>query len=154
MSTLPLTLDDSAWQAACTASGVDPQRRLQARRELLAQAESLDCCLYRPDEDDPDAEELDLGDARVLLQGPFQPPADWDEATCAEYFDDTDPADFFAARLEPCAAPGQRGHFRPQPGDYVAVSQADGRVQMYYLYECLELDDGLHCVLIRESEDF
>jgi len=36
----------------------------------------------------------------------------------------------------------------------VAVSQADGRVQMYYLYECLELDDGLHCVLIRESEDF
>lgn len=153
MSKPPLTVDDAAWQAACAANGLDPQQRLQARQQLLGHPDSLDCCLYRPDEEDADAEELDLGDARVLLQGQFQPPADWDEQTCEDYFDDSDPADFVAALLEPCAAPGTRQHFRPQPGDYVAVSEADGRVQMYYLYECLEQDDGLHCVLIREHDE-
>lgn len=153
LSTHSISADDHAWLAHCSAQGLNPATRLQAREAVLANANSLECCLYRPNEDDPDAEELDLGDAIVLLQGAFQAPAEWDADARADYFDDSDPADFFAAVLETCAAPGSRQHIQPRAGDYLAVSQADGQVQMYYLYECLEEDDGSHCVLILEDNE-
>jgi hypothetical protein len=152
MSTSPISAKDAAWLAHCAAHGIDPQQRLEARNAVLANPTVMECCLYRPDEDDPEAEELDLGDARVLIRGIFQPPVEWDADTLEDYLDGSAPADFFDALLEPIAAPGNRQHFQPCPGDYLAVSQADGRIQMYYLYECLEQDDGLHAVLIREDE--
>jgi hypothetical protein len=154
MSTPATTATDPAWLAHCAAHGLDPAARLQAREAVLGDPASLDCSLYRPDEDDPDAEELDLGEAMVVVRGLFQAPDSWDAATLDDFLDGGDPQDFFAAVLEPCAAPGSRQHFLPRAGDYLAVSQSDGQVQMYYLYECLEQDDGCHCVLIREHHEF
>jgi len=107
--------------------------------------------VYRPDDNDPDAEEEDLGDARVLFDGPFQAPAEWDAATRAGFFGDDDPALFLCARIECEAAPAARGYFTVEEGDYVAVL-ADGAVQMYYLHDCREDADGCHCVLIRDDE--
>lgn len=152
MSKPPITATDPAWLDLCAGHGVDPQRRLAARLAVLEHAAALDACVYRPDDQDPDAEELDLGDVRVLITGTFQPPADWDAATREDYFDGSDPDDFHAAQIEVCARPGSRAFFQPQPGDYVAVSLQDGQIQMYYLYECLEQDDGLQAVLIREDD--
>lgn len=152
MSKPPITANEPVWLDLCASLGVDPQQRLTARLSVLEHPAALDACLYRPDEQDPEAEELDLGDARVLLEGTFAAPAEWDADTREAYFDGSDPADFHAARIEVCARPGSRAFFQPQPGDYVALSLADGSVQMYYLYESLEQDDGLHVVLIREDD--
>lgn len=152
MSKPPISATDPAWLDLCASQGVDPQQRLAARLALLDNPAALDACLYRPDEQDPDAEELDLGDARVLVTGSFLAPDDWDATTRDDYFDGEDPADFHTALIEVCARPGSRAYFQPQPGDYLAVSMADSRIQMYYLYECLEQDDGLHVVLIREDD--
>src|SRR5690606_18882011 len=96
-----ITANDDAWLAHCNARGLEPSTRLQARQSVLTNSNSLECSLYRSDDDDPDAEELDLGDAIVLLQGRFQAPADWDAQTLEDYLDDSDPEDFFSALLEP-----------------------------------------------------
>ncbi len=142
---------DAVWAQICQAAGLDPQLRLAARRAVLDSAQALECTVYRPDDNDPDAEEEDLGDARVLFDGPFQAPAEWDAATRAGFFGDDDPALFLCARIECEAAPAARGYFTVEEGDYVAVL-ADGAVQMYYLHDCREDADGCHCVLIRDDE--
>ena len=43
--------------------------------KLKDHPDALDCTLYRPDENDPDAEELELGDGHVLFEGAFEAPA-------------------------------------------------------------------------------
>lgn len=75
-----------------------------------------------------------------------------DAAEREEYYNGEDPQTFFSARVECQARPGSTDFFQPEPGDLLAVTEADGRVQMYYLYESFEDDDGWQCVLIREDE--
>lgn len=148
-----MTAHDSLWIHMCEAAGLDPERRLTARREVLEHAQARDCTLYRPLEDaDPDAEEEDLGDARILFQGPFQAPAHWGEAELEDFFGDEDPELFVTARIECRAEPGTSQYFTAEPGDYVAVSNERGQIHMYYLYSSHERDDGLHCVLIHDDE--
>lgn len=128
-------------------------QRLQARAALLADPQAQACTLYRPDEDDLDAEEVDLGDAKVLFIGPFEPPQDWDAPTREAYYDDLDPELFVTAYVESEAAPGKRGYFEPAEGDYLAAQPGLGEVVMYYVSEC-ELDErGVRCVLIRDEEE-
>ncbi len=144
---------DKVWVQMCEADGLDPLQRLAARREILGNPQALDCTLYRADEDDPDAEEEDLGDARILFRGAFQPPAEWDAEACAAYFDEYDPALFFHAFIECEAEPAARGFFTPDVGDYVAVMLAEGGVAMYYVHDWHEDDQGRLCVLIRDDEE-
>lgn len=114
---------------------------------LLDHADAQDCTVYRPDDRDPDAEELELGDARILLTGQFVAPADWDALAREDYFDGHEEELFVTARIESEAVKGTQGYFLTEPGDYVAVV-ADGEVQMYYVYD---LADGSY-VLIRDDE--
>jgi hypothetical protein len=144
--------NDPLWQQMCEAAALDPQRRLLARQALLANPAALEATVFRPDHEDPDAEEEELGEARVLVSGVFQPPADWDAASRADYYDGEDPQTFFSARLECSARPASRVYFTVEPGDLLALTGSDGRVCMYYLYESVEDDDGCHCVLIREED--
>lgn len=147
------TAGDSLWAQMCEAAGLDPERRMQARRAVLESAEARDCTLYRPvDDADPDAEEEDLGDARILFQGPFQVPGHWSEAELDEFFGDEDPEQFVAALIECSAEPSTSQYFTAEPGDYVAVVNERGQIHMYYLYSSHEQDDGLHCVLIHDDE--
>lgn len=44
----------------------------QSRAAILENPDALECTLYRPDEYDEEAEEQDLGDARIVISGPFQ----------------------------------------------------------------------------------
>ena len=143
---------DPAWLQRCTAAGLDPLLRLQARLATLGHAQSLDCTLYRPDEDDFDAEETELGDARVLLAGDFKAPADWSENQRAEFFGEDDPVLFFNAVIECVAAVGSKAFFIPETGDHLASISVQGEVVMYFVHDCREDDTGLHCVLIREDE--
>ncbi len=122
------------------------------RQAVLEHPEALDCNLYRPHERDPEAEELDLGDARVLFGGPFEPPADWDAQARADYFGDDDPALFFEARIQCLAPPGARGHFSAEVGDYLAAMPRLGEVVMYYLHDCLEDDGDRRYVLLRDDQ--
>ena len=145
---------DAVWVQICSAAGLDPRRRLAARLAVLDGAAALDCTLYRPDDHDPEAEEEELGDGRILFGGAFQAPAEWDAAHCAEFFGDEDPAQFVTALIECTEAPASRHYFAVEPGDYVAVMQ-EGVVAMYYAYDCQEDEQGRHCVLIRdEMEEF
>ena len=77
---------DAVWVQMCLADDLDPQKRMASRLAILRHAEAQDCTLYRPDDEDEsdDAEELDLGDARILFTGLFQAPAEWSEAERAE----------------------------------------------------------------------
>lgn len=109
--------------------------------------DTLDCTVYRPDENDPDAEELELGDARILLEGPFVAPAEWDAFEREEYFDGSAPELFVNARIE-CEAKADSGKwFVTEPGDYVALVR-DLEVEMYYVYD--RADDSY--VLIRDDQ--
>ncbi|MFC5696604.1 hypothetical protein ACFPU0_13665 [Pseudomonas sp. GCM10022186] len=137
----------------CLAAGLDPEKRLAARQAVLGHADALDCTLYRPDDNDLDAEEEDLGDARILFTGPFQVPAEWSAQEREDYFGDIDPASFVTALIECQGSPDSRDFFLADAGDFVAVVTATGEVQMFYLYDSNEDDDGLHCVLVREDED-
>lgn len=143
---------EAMWRQICDAEGLDPERRMAARLAILGSAQAQDCTLYRPDELDPEAEEEDLGDARVLFAGPFQAPADWDEPARAEFFGDADPALFFDAFVECLARPGSRGFFLAEIGDYVAATTESGEVVMYYIHDCYEDERGRRCVLIRDDE--
>lgn len=154
MSQPDLHANTPAWLAYCEAHGLHPEQRLQARLALLADTATLEACLYRPDEDDPDAEEQDLGDIHLQLLGTFVAPSDWDAETLEDYFDGEAPENFFSARLESAIAPGSRGYNAPTPGDLIAVTQSNGLIQMYYLYDCIEQNDGLNCVLILEPDPF
>ncbi|WP_152389793.1 hypothetical protein [Azotobacter salinestris] len=137
----------------CQAAGLDPQRRLAARQAILGDGAAQDCTLYRPDERDPEAEEEDLGDAKILFTGPFQAPAEWDEQMRADYFDENDPALFVTALIECEAAPASRGFFTVEPGDYVAATLETGEVAMFYVYDCSEDEQGRRCVLVRDDEE-
>ncbi|BAU72868.1 hypothetical protein [Metapseudomonas furukawaii] len=142
-----------SWEQICLAAGLDPQKRLAARQAVLGHADALECTLYRPDEHDLDAEEEDLGDARILFTGPFQAPEAWGDQEREDYFGDLEPAAFVTALIECEAEPSSAAFFLADAGDFVAVVSASGEVQMYYLYDCQEDDDGLHCVLVREDEE-
>lgn len=143
---------DKIWQQMCEAGGIDPQRRLAARQAILGNPQALECTLYRPDENDPDAEEEDLGDARILFAGPFQAPAEWDAETREEFFGDADPALFETALIECEAAPGSSAFFLAEVGDYVAAMPGQGGVAMYYVHDCQEDENGRRCVLIRDDQ--
>ncbi|HLD67172.1 MAG TPA: hypothetical protein VJA19_14115 [Pseudomonas sp.] len=132
---------------------IDPQKRLAARQAILTHAESQDCTVYRPDERDPEAEEKDLGDARILFTGVFQAPQDWDAREREEFFEDADPESFMTAFIECEAKPASAGFFVPEAGDYVACMQGLGEVVMFYVYDCSEDENGRACILIREDEE-
>ena len=143
---------DPLWLQMCASADLDPLRRLQARQAVLRHPQAQDCTLYRPDEDDYEAEEEELGDARVLFVGAFEPPSDWDEAERLAYFDDCDPALFFSAYVECAAAVGTAAFFMAEIGDHVASMTADGQVQMHFVHDCSESEQGLLCVLLRDDQ--
>lgn len=142
---------DKVWLQMCEAAGVDPEKRLAARRTVLESAEAVQCTVYRPDENDPDAEEEDLGEARLVFTGAFEAPAEWDAEEREEFFGDDDPEQFVTARIECEAEAASSGYFVPEMGDYLAAITGQGEVTMYYVHDCEEDDDGLHCVLIRDD---
>src|SRR6218665_2156979 len=51
---------------------MDSDKRQASRAAILANADAQDCTLYRLDESDPEAEEEDLGDGKVLFLGQFE----------------------------------------------------------------------------------
>ncbi|TBU72291.1 hypothetical protein DNK10_21555 [Pseudomonas daroniae] len=124
----------------------------QQRQRVLDAAESQDCTVYRPDEDDADAEEQDMGDARVLFTGAFEPPQEWDAAERDDYFDGSDPALFVTALIACEAKPGSKAFFKPQAGDYLAIMSRDGKVEMYFVCERLDDEQGSSFVLIRDEQ--
>lgn len=131
---------------------IDSQKRLAARAAILSNADAQDCTVYRPDEDDPDAEEKDLGDAKVLFTGVFQAPAEWDEHERNDFFGDTAPELFVTAYIECEAKPATAGFFVPEVGDYVATMPGLGEVVMFYVHDCTEDENGRKCVLSRDDE--
>jgi hypothetical protein len=149
----PEQSSDAVWVQMCEAGELDPVQRLASRMTILQHAEAQEGTFYRPDEFDPDAEEEDLGDAKVLFLGTFQAPAEWDEDERAEFFGEDAPECFFSAFIECVAKPAAADYFTPESGDYLACMQADGTVQMFYLYDYFEDDSGRKCVLIREDEE-
>lgn len=153
MSTQELA-SDPTWVQICQAVALDPQRRFTSRQAVLGSPDALEATLYRADPDDADADEEDLGDARVLITGVFQPPAEWSDSEREEYYDDSDPAQFFSALIECIAAPASRAYFTGEAGDQVAVNTPEGAIEMYFLYEIFEDEDGHHAVLIRDTEAF
>ncbi|MCY1293321.1 hypothetical protein D3C76_1200900 [compost metagenome] len=144
---------DIRWNQLCQEAGVDPVARLAARESILADARALDATLYRPNEEDEDAEEDELGDARVLIAGPFQPPAEWTAEDRDAYYDGAAPERFFSAFIECEAEPASREFFLAEPGDYVAVMARVDKVEMYYLYDYQETGQGRACVLLREDDE-
>ena len=125
----------------------------QARKAVLEHPQALDCSVYRPDEKDEDAEELDLGEARLLVLGAFEPPVDWDARQREEYFGEEDPALFFSARIECLAVPLSKAFFTAESGDYVAAQPSQGEVVMYYIYDQEEDAEGRRYILIRDDEE-
>lgn len=142
---------DPVWVQLCTAGSIDPQKRMTARLAILGNPEAQDCTVYRPDETDLDAEEEDLGDAKVLFTGVFHAPDEWDEAERAEFFDDADPALFLNAFVECEAQPASKQFFMPEVGDYVAVME-QGAVVMFYVQDYFEDEHGRACVLFKDIE--
>ena len=130
---------------------LDPQLAL-ARQAVLDHPQSQDCTLYRPDENDPDAEERDLGDAKVLFAGTFQPPADWDAAQRDEFYGDSAPELFMNAVLECEAKPGSAAYFTAEIGDYVATMPGLGEVVMFYVHDRVNDENGRRYVLQRDDE--
>ena len=133
---------------------MNTEQQLAARLAILQHADGQDCTLYRADgqNQDPDAEEVDLGDAKVLFCGPFEAPADWDAAEREEYFADSAPELFVNARIECEAKPGSKSHFSVDIGDYVAAQPGQGEVVMFYVHDYLEDDTGCTYVLLRDEE--
>ena len=123
------------------------------RQQTLTHPDAQDCSLYRPDERDPDAEELDLGDAKILFTGAFEPPQEWDARQREDYFDEEDPQRFVTARIECLAEPGSAAFFSAASGDYLAVQPSPGEVVMYYVYDQQDDEQGRHYVLIRDDEE-
>jgi len=146
------TIPNPLWVQMCQATGLEPEQRLTVRQAILNNKDAQDCTVYRPDEHDPEAEEEDLGDARILFCGPFQAPEEWDEQTSIDYFDETDPELFVTALIECEAAPNSRHFFAVEAGDYIATTLDTGEVAMFYVHDCRERECGRHCVLIRDDE--
>lgn len=131
---------------------MDTEQQLAARLAILQHPDAQECTVYRADEQDPEAEEVDLGDAKVLFCGPFEAPADWDAAEREEYFGDSAPELFVTARIECEAKPGSKSHFTVDIGDYVAAQPGQGEVLMFYVHDYLEDDSGCTYVLLRDEE--
>jgi hypothetical protein len=144
---------DEVWVQICEAGELDPVSRLASRLAILTHPDAQDCTFYRPDEFDEDAEEEDLGDAKVLFVGQFQVPAEWDADERAEFFGEDDPELFFSAFIECEAKPAEAEYFTAESGDYLACMQADGKVQMFYVYDYYEDAGGRKCVLISDDEE-
>jgi len=130
----------------------DPQKRLAARTAVLGNADAQDCTVYRPDENDADAEEKDLGDAKILFTGTFQPPSEWDEHERSDFYGDTAPELFVTAYIECEAKPETASFFVPEVGDYVATMPGLGEVVMFYVHDYIEEESGRKYVLIRDDE--
>lgn len=144
---------NSLWNTLCQADGLDPTQRMETRLAILKNVSALNCTIYRSDENDLDAEEEDLGDARIVFTGAFQPPIEWNEEACNSYFDGVESNLFFTALIE-CEADPESGHFfLPDVGDYVAVVTLTGLVEMYFLYDWNEDLRGRCCVLIRDEPE-
>ncbi|VXC37470.1 conserved hypothetical protein [Pseudomonas sp. 8Z] len=126
---------------------------MQTRNAVLEHPQALDGNVYRPHEQDADAEEIDLGEARVLILGPFEAPVDWDARQRDDYFAEEDPALFFSARIESLAAPASKTFFTVESGDYVAAQSSLGEVVMYYVYDHEDDAEGRRYILIRDDEE-
>lgn len=122
-----------------------------SRDELLAHPDALDCTIYRAHATDPDGEEQDMGDARVVITGLFEAPAEWDAKERADYFDGMPEDAFFTALFTSEADADSSGHFTVEADDYAAVTQADGSIAMYYV--CERTEDGSYVLLREEDED-
>jgi len=119
---------------------------------IVQDPQALDCTLYRPDERNPD-EELDLGDARVVITGPFQAPAEWDARDREEYFDGSAEEAFVVAEIA-CVASNDSGRaFRAEPGDYAAVMETPAQVAMFFVYDCLDHAAGRYVLIRDEATD-
>ncbi|MCU1718851.1 hypothetical protein [Pseudomonas sp. 5P_3.1_Bac2] len=133
-------------------STLNTEQQLAARLAILHNPQAQNCTVYRADEHDPEAEEQDLGDAKVLFLGAFEAPADWDALEREEYFADSAPELFVNARIECEASPGSKTYFSADIGDYVAAQPSLGEVVMYYVHDYVEDDTGLIYVLQRDEE--
>ncbi|VXC99707.1 conserved hypothetical protein [Pseudomonas sp. 9AZ] len=131
---------------------MDTEQQLAARLAILENPDAQDCTVYRADDQDQEAEEVDLGDAKVLFCGPFEAPADWDAAEREDYFGESAPELFVNARIECEAKPGSNSHFTVDIGDYVAAQPGLGEVVMFYVHDYLEDDTGCTYVLLRDEE--
>jgi hypothetical protein len=131
---------------------LDTEQQLAARQAVLQHPDAQDCTLYRADESDPDAEEQDLGDGKIVFCGPFEAPADWDAVEREEYFAGYAPDLFVTARIESEAKPGSKAYFTVDIGDYVATMPGLGEVIMYYVHDYLDDEDGCLFVLQRDEE--
>lgn len=131
---------------------MDTEQQLAARLAILENPDAQDCTVYRADDQDPEVEEVDLGDAKVLFCGPFEAPADWDAAEREDYFGESAPELFVNARIECEAKPGSNSHFTVDIGDYVAAQPGLGEVVMFYVHDYLEDDTGCTYVLLRDEE--
>jgi hypothetical protein len=127
-----------------------PANTQPSRDSILAHPDALNCTIYRAHETDPEGEELDMGDARIVITGPFEPPAQWDAKERADYFDGMPPEAFFTAMFASEASADSKGYFTVEADDYAAVTERDGTIGMFYV--CERLDDGTY-VLLREEED-
>jgi hypothetical protein len=133
-------------------SQLDPQQLLAARQAILNHPDAQDCTVYRPDENDADAEERDLGDAKILFTGAFQPPQDWDAGQRDEFYGDSAPELFMTAAIECEAKPSSAAYFSAEIGDYVATMPGLGEVVMFYVHDWVENENGRSYVLIRDDE--
>ena len=122
-----------------------------SRDAILNQPDALECTLDRAHPTDPDGEEQDLGDARVVFTGRFEAPAEWDAKQRDDYFDGMPEDAFFTACFASEAGSDSRGHFTVEADDYAAVTQPDGSVAMYYV--CERNDDDSYVLLREEDED-
>lgn len=127
-----------------------PATQHPSRDSILSDPNALNCTIYRAHETDPDGEELDLGDARVIITGAFEPPVEWDAKERAEYFDGMPEDAFFTAVFASEAGSDSKSFFTVEADDYAAVTEQDGTVSMFYV--CERLDDGTY-VLLREEDD-
>lgn len=129
----------------------DPQQHLAFRQALLADPNAQACTIYRPNQQDPEAEETDLGDAKVLFTGTFEPPADWDAEEREAFFGDNRPDLFLTARIECEAKPATSGYFNAGVGDLVASTPDHGQVVMFFIEDYSEDENGRHYVLMRDD---
>ncbi|MEK0362342.1 hypothetical protein [Pseudomonas sp. CBC3] len=127
-----------------------PATHQYTRDSILADANALSCTIYRAHESDPDGEEQDMGDARVIITGNFEPPAEWDAKERADYFDGMPEDAFFTAVFACEAGADSKGYFTVEADDYAAVTEQDGTISMFYI--CERLADGTY-VLLREEDD-
>jgi len=120
------------------------------RAAILAHPQALDCTIYRANAHDEDGEEQDLGDARVVITGQFEPPAEWDAKARDDYYDGMPPEAFVTAHFASEADADSKGFFTVEADDYAAVTEPDGSVAMFYV--CERLDDDSY-VLLREEDE-